>query len=342
MITKSYTFEKNGQINDVYTLRNKNGLEADILTYGGRVIRLLVPDRNGKFLDCIVGCKKPENYYDDNPYFGAIIGRYANRIGNSRFMLNGKEYILEPNEKTHSLHGGVSANFDRVVWDAKIDGDRLLLSHLSKAGAGGFPGNLKVQVAYSLTDDNELVIEYMGTSDEDTPLNLTNHAYFNLSGESTILNHELKINAKKLIPIDSELIARDEYLAIEATPYDFSKAKKIGQDIFSDEEMLSLCGGYDFNYCLDRIGKGLELCARVYEPQSGRVMECYTTLPGLQLYTGNFLDGFKGKKLYGKHAAFCLETQNFPNSVNCPSYPSTILKSGEIYHEITAYKFGVK
>ena len=342
MIVKSYSFEMNGKINEVYTLRNRNGLEADVLTYGGRLIRLTSPDKSGKFLDCIVGCKRPEDYYDENPYFGAIIGRYANRVGNSRFSLHGKDYALESNEGAHSLHGGVSANFDRVVWNAKIDGEKLVLSHLSPASAGGFPGNLQVTVSYTLTDENELVIEYLGVSDEDTPCSLTHHSYFNLSGEDTILDHKLKINANKITAIDSELIAHGDYLDIEGTPYDFSHAKKIGQDIFTNEEMLRRCGGYDFNYCLNKASKSLELCAYAHDEKSGRYLECYTTLPGLQLYTGNFLENFQGKKQYGKHAAFCLEAQNYPNALNCPSYPPTILKVGETYHEITVYKLGVK
>lgn len=342
MIVKSYSFEKDGKINDVYTLRNASGMEADILTYGGRLIRLTAPDRRGNFLDCIVGCKRPEDYYEENPYFGAIIGRYANRVGGGKFTLNGKVYQLEQNEGEKSLHGGITASFDRVVWKASIEGDRLLLSHLSKNGAGGYPGNLSITVAYTLTDGNELVIEYLATSDEDTPCNLTNHAYFNLSAEDTVLEHELKINARKLTPIDEELLTFNEYMDIDGTPYSFLPAKKLGKDIFSDAELIKRCGGFDFNYCLDRVGKGVECCARVYDEKSGRYMECYTTLPGLQLYTGNFLDGFEGKKTYGKHAALCLEAQGYPNSVNCPAYPSTILKAGETYHEITAYKFGVK
>ena len=342
MIVKSYSFEKNGKLGDVYTLRNQNGMEADILTYGGRLIRLTAPDRCGNFLDCIVGCKHPEDYYEENPYFGAIIGRYANRIGGGKFTLDGKVYQLEQNEGKNSHHGGVSANFDRVVWNATIEGDRLARSHLSKNGAGGYPGNLEVKVAYTLTDGNELVIEYLATSDKDTPCNLTHHAYFNLSGKDTVLEHELKINARKITPIGEDLVASGEYMEIDGTPYSFLPAKKLGKDMFSDAELIQRCGGFDFNYCLDRVGKGVECCARVYDEHSGRYMECYTTLPGLQLYTGNFLEGFEGKKKYGKHAALCLEAQGYPNSVNCPAYPSTILKAGETYHEITAYKFGVK
>ncbi len=342
MIKKSYSFEKDGKQNDVYTLRNAKGMEADILTYGARLIRLTAPDKHGKFEDVIVGCKKPEDYYGENPYFGATIGRYGNRIGGGQFTINGETYQIEKNEGNNTLHGGFSTNFDRVIWDATIEKNRLVLSHVSPDGAGGFPGNLSVNVAFSLSDDNELKIEYTATTDKDTVCNLTNHSYFNIGGQDTVLNHVLMINARQITPVDKELIPHGEYMNIDGTPYSFLPAKKIGQDTFSDAEFIKQCNGYDFNYCLDRVGKGLVRVAYVYDEVSGRKMDCYTTLPGIQLYTACALDSFDGKKQYGKYCALCLETQGYPNSPNCPQYPSTILKAGETYQEITTYKFSVK
>lgn len=342
MIEKTYSFEKDGKINDVYTLRNEKGMEVDVLTYGGRILRIMAPDRKGHFGDCIVGCKTPEDYYGSNPYFGATIGRFGNRIGGASFVINGTTYNIEPNEAPNTLHGGYSSNFDRVVWDAEIEGDCLVLSHLSPDGAGGFPGNLEVKVYFTLTNANELKIEYFAKSDKDTVCNLTNHSYFNIGDDDTVLEQELMINARQMTPVDEQLIPHGEYLDIDGTPYSFLPAKKLGKDMFSDAKLIKQCNGYDFNYCLDRIGKGLEHFAYVYDEKSGRRMDCYTTLPGVQLYTACGTGGFKGKKNYVNHCALCLETQGFPNSPNCPEYPSTLLKAGEEYREITVYKFSVK
>ena len=342
MIKKSYTFVKDGKENDVYTLRNAKGMEADILTYGARVIRLTAPDKKGKFQDVVVGCKHPEDYYGDNPYFGATIGRYGNRIGGGEFTLNGTTYTLEKNEGNNTLHGGSSASFDRVIWDAKIDGDRLILSHFSPDGAGGFPGNMQVSVSFSLSNDNELKIEYEATTDKDTVCNLTNHTYFNIGYQATVLDHYLMIGSRQITPVDTEMIPHGEFMDIGGTPYGFLPAKKIGQDTFSDAKLIKQCGGYDFNYCIDRVGKALVRVAYVYDEESGRKMDCYTTLPAIQLYTACALDSFEGKKHYGKYCALCLETQGYPNAPNCPQYPSTLLKAGETYQEITTYKFSVK
>ena len=342
MIQKSYSFEKDGAINDVYTLTNKTGAAVDVLTYGARILRISVPDRNGNFADVVVGCKQPEDYYDENPYFGATVGRFANRIGSASFSLNGQEYLLEANEGKNSLHGGKSADFSRVIWDAEIRGEVLVLTHLSPDGAGGYPGNLSVTLTISFSDENELRLDYRATSDKDTVCNLTNHTYFNLGGRSTILDHELMINAKKITPVDGELIPHGEYKNIDGTPYSFLPAKAIGEDIFSDAALIKQCGGYDFNYCLDRVGKGLERSACLYDPETGRRMSCYTTLPAIQLYTANSTGGFQGKKAYVNHCALCLETQGYPNAPNCPTYPSAVVKAGETYHEITAYKFSTR
>ncbi len=342
MITKSYTFVKNGNTNDVYTLSNKNGYEVDVLTYGGRITRIYAPDKNGSFDDLIVGCATPEDYYEKNPYFGATIGRYGNRIEGAKFVLNGKEYAIEANEKENTLHGGFSSNFDRIIWKAEIENDSLVLTHVSPDGAGGFPGELKVKVVFSLSENNELKIEYFATSNKDTVCNLTNHSYFNIGGQETVLGHELMIKSRRMTKIDKDLIPHGEYEDIDGTPYSFYPAKLLGKDMFSDAEMIKHCNGFDFNYCIEReTERGLELCASVYDFETGRKMDCYTTLPGVQLYTACGTGGFKGKKAYVNHCALCLETQRYPNSPNCPEYPSTELKAGELYHEITVYKFSV-
>lgn len=341
MIRKSYSFEKKGVINEVYTLKSAKG-EVDVLTYGARIIRISIPDRNGKFSDVVVGCKKPEGYYEENPYFGATVGRFCNRIGGAKFTLNGKEYKIEANEGNNSLHGGASEDFSRVVWDAEIQGDRLVLTHFSPDGAGGYPGNLSVTLTVSFSDEGELKLDYTATTDKDTYCNLTNHTYFNLGKQPTILQHELMINAKQITPVDGELIPHGEYMDIENTPYSFLPTKPIGKDIFSDAALIKQCGGYDFNYCLDRVGKGLERSACLFDPETGRRMSVYTTLPCIQLYTGNSTGGFQGKKAYVNHCALCLETQGYPNSPNCPQYPSSLLKAGETYREITTYKFSTR
>ena len=341
MITKTYTFEKQGKSNDVYTLSNSSGYEVDILTYGARITRIWAPDKNGKFDDLIVGCAKPEEYYEKNSYFGATIGRYGNRIGGASFVLNGKKYTLEGNDNGHCLHGGVSANFDAQLWEAEAVENTLYLRHISKDGAGGFPGNLAVEVAFTLTEENELKIAYKATTDKDTLCNLTNHAYFNIGGQDTVLGHELMIKSRRMTAVDKELIPHGEYEEIDGTPYSFYPAKLLGQDMFSKAEMIAHCNGYDFNYCIEReTEKSLEYFAYVYDRETGRRMDCYTTLPGVQLYTAN-CEGITGKKNYLPHCALCLETQGYPNSPNCPNYPSTVLKAGETYREITVYKFSV-
>ena len=342
MIEKTYSFIKDGQLNDVYTLSNGIG-EVDILTYGARIIKISMPDKNGQYDDLIVGCKTPEAHYEENPYFGATIGRYGNRIGGASFVLNGERYDLEKNEGDNVLHGGVTANFDRQIWQAEIVGEKLVLSHVSMDGAGGFPGTLRVEVSFCLTNENGLVIEYTATTDKDTICNLTNHAYFNIGGQDTVLGHELMIKSKKLIPVDKQLIAHGEFMDIQGTPYSFYPAKLLGKDMASDAELIKQCNGYDFNYCLDRETEGaLEYFAYVYDPATGRRMDCYTTLPGVQLYTACATGGFVGKKAYVNYCALCLETQRYPNSPNCSQYPSTILKAGETYNEKTVYKFSVK
>ena len=342
MIEKTYSFIKDGNVNEVYTLSNAQGMQVDICTYGARLTRISVPDKNGVFDDVLVGCNRVEDYYEPNPYFGATIGRYGNRIGGAKFTLNGKTYTLEKNDNDNCLHGGFSANFDRQIWQAEVENNALALYMVSPNGAGGCPGTLKVQVVFSLSDDNALRIDYFAETDEDTLCNLTNHAYFNLGGRDTILDHELMIKAKYITPVDEQLIPHGGLMDIENTPYSFYKPKTIGQDTFSNAPFIKQVNGYDFNYCLDRqTPRDLEHVAYVYDKITGRKMDCYTTLPGLQLYTGCSTGGFIGKKAYKTHCALCLETQGYPNSPNCPDYPSTVLKAGEKYQETTVYQFSV-
>jgi aldose 1-epimerase len=333
---------------DLYLLKNKNGVEVAITTYGGAVVSLKVPDRNGKVGDVVLGYDSVDGYVSDKSYFGAIIGRYGNRIGHAQFTLDGKTYTLAKNNGENSLHGGIKG-FNKAVWAAKEipakNGQALELTYLSKDGEEGFPGNLQVRVVYTLTDSNELKIEYFATADKKTVVNLTNHSYFNLAGPGSgdILGHILQIEADKFTPVDSSLIPTGELRDVSGTPFDFRKATAIGARIDANEEQIKLGGGYDHNFVLRRkTGDPISLAARVVEPATGRVLEVWTTEPGVQFYTGNFLDGSaqgKGRIRYTKRSAFCLETQHFPDSPNQPKFPSVVLNPGERYHTTTIYKF---
>ena len=314
----------------------------EVSTLGGRILTLTAPDRDGKLADVLMGLARPEDYVDNHPYYGAFIGRYGNRIGDAKFTLGGKSYELEKNNGKNMLHGGF-VGFDRRLMTAKVDGEALVLSYHSPDGECGFPGNLDVDVKYELTDDGEVKLTYDAVSDADTLCNLTNHAYFNIGDDDTVLDQVLDINASRITPVDDELIPHGEFMDVIGTPYSFKGGVKLGKNMFSDDHMIALCHGFDFNYCLDRKTENdLEFCASVYDEKSGRYMECYTTLPGVQLYTSNTVKGSVGKKTYENYAALCLETQGFPNSPNCPEYPSTVLKKGEKYHTETVYKFSVK
>ncbi|MGO9271729.1 MAG: aldose epimerase family protein [Terriglobia bacterium] len=345
---KRSTFGKmsDGQTIDLYTLTNKNGVQVGIINYGGRVVSIRVPDRQGQMADVVLGFDNGDGYLGANPYFGAIVGRYANRIAKGRFTLDGVEYKLAQNDGPNSLHGGVKG-FDKVVWKAvelAKQNSALELTYVSKDGEEGYPGNLSVKVTYTLSDDNELWIDYRATTDKDTVLNLSNHSYFNLAGEGNgdILQHQLMIAASRFTPVDATLIPTGELRNVEGTPFDFRQPTAIGARIDNDDEQLKLGRGYDHNFVLDRKGTGLTLAARVVEPKSGRVLEVKTDQPGIQFYTGNFLDGTvhgKGGKVYGHRFAFCLETQHFPDSPNHPGFPSTELKPGENYHRITVFRF---
>jgi len=344
------TFGKmaDGKTIELFTLTNSQGMRVAITNYGGIVVSIAVPDREGKPGDVVLGFDNLEGYLGKHPYFGALVGRYANRIGNARFELGGVEYKLAANNGPNSLHGGVQG-FDKRAWTAReIPGEQpaLELTRLSHDGEEGYPGNLHAKVVYSLTQDNALRIDYTATTDKDTVLNLTNHSYFNLAGEGKgdILKHEMMINADRFTPIDSTLIPTGELRTVEGTPFDFRKSTPIGARIDADDEQIKFGKGYDHNFVLNRAGHGLSLAARVTDPESGRVLEVLTTQPGIQFYTGNFLDGSipgKGGKTYGRRSAFCLETQHFPDSPNKPSFPSTVLKPGESYHQTTVYRFSV-
>jgi len=333
---------------DLYTLTNANGVEVAIMTYGGTVVSLKVPDRTGKMTDVVLGYESLEGYLKSSPYFGCIVGRYGNRIAKGAFSLNGHQYTLPKNDGENTLHGGIKA-FDKVVWKASEvkskTGVGLSLSYTSKDGEEGFPGNLSVRVVYTLTNKNELKIDYSATTDKITVINLTHHSYFNLAGEGSILNHEMMINADRFTPVDSGLIPTGELRSVKGGPLDFTKPARIGARIDEQNEQLVLGRGYDHNWVLNNNTGRLALAARAYEPASGRVMEVYTTEPGLQFYTGNFLDGSitgKGGQVYKKRYGFCLETQHFPDSPNKPNFPSTVLKPGQKYQSTTVYKFSVK
>jgi aldose 1-epimerase len=348
---KSFGKTPDGQPVDLYVLTNKSGAEAAITNYGGAVVSLKVPDRSGKLADVVLGYDTADGYVNDKSYFGALVGRYGNRIGHAQFVLDGKTYTLAKNNGENSLHGGI-AGFNKALWTARMlpakDGQSLELSYLSKDGEEGFPGDLKVTVTYTLTDANALKIDYSATTEKKTVVNLTNHSYFNLAGQGAgdILGHLLTIQADKFTPVDSGLIPTGELRDVRGTPFDFRKSTAIGARIDRDEEQLKLGGGYDHNFVLRRsAGVGESLAARVVEPASGRVLEVWTTEPGVQFYTGNFLDGKtvgKGGITYPKRSAFCLETQHFPDSPNQPKFPSAVLNPGDRYHTITTYKFSTE
>jgi aldose 1-epimerase len=321
--------------------------EARIATYGGIVVSLKTPDRGGKSADVVLGFDDVDGYVANfngpsDAFFGAIIGRYANRVAHGSFMLDGKKYSLPLNNGENSLHGGPHG-FNNVVWKAKPVTNGVELNYVSKDGEAGYPGNLSAVVRYTLVK-GDLRIEYSATTDKDTVVNLTNHSYFNLAGEGDILNHQLTLHASRFTPVDAGLIPTGELKPVESTPFDFRKAAAVGARIKADDEQLHLGHGYDHNWVLDGGGKLTE-AAEVYDPGTGRVLKVLTDQPGIQFYSGNFLDGSikgKGGKPEGLHAALCLETQHFPDSPNHPDFPTTELKPGERYHTVTIYRFSVR
>lgn len=339
---------KDGETVQLYTLTNAKGMEGRIMTYGGIIVSLKTPDKNGKLGDVVLGFDSLAGYQQDPPppYFGALVGRYGNRIAKGAFTLAGKTYHVPVNNGPNALHGGIKG-FDKHVWSAKEVEGGLELHYLSKDGEEGYPGNLNTTVRYSLTDDNELRIEYTATTDKPTVVNLTNHSYFNLAGqgEGLILNHQLTINADKFTPVDAGLIPTGELRPVAGTPFDFRRSFTIGARIDAQDEQIRLGGGYDHNYVLNKGQGGMTLAATVHEQKSGRVMEVHTDQPALQFYTGNFLDGSltgKGNKNYPRRSGFCMETQHYPDSPNHPSFPTTELKPGQTYHTVTVFKFSAK
>ena len=323
-------------------------IEAAICTYGGIVVWLKVPDRNGKMGDVVLGYDDLAGYLKESPYFGALIGRYGNRIAKGKFVLDGKQYTLAINNGPNALHGGLKG-FDKVVWQASMlnssAGPSLQLRYTSKDGEEGYPGNLTVTAVYTLTDDNALRLDYTATTDKDTVVNLTQHSYFNLAGKGNILNHEVMIPADKFTPVDSTLIPNGELQPVAGTPFDFRKPTAIGARINQEDQQLKFGGGYDHNWVINKQMGELTIMARVYEPTTGRVMEVLSTEPGLQFYTGNFLDGKitgKGGWKYEFRNAFCMEPQHYPDSPNQPNFPSVVLKPGQVYHNTIFYRFLVQ
>lgn len=353
--TSSITHEPFGNTLDgkpveIYTLRNDNGMTVRIMTYGGIIQSIQVPDKNGQMGDVVLGYDTLDGYLTNSPYFGALIGRYGNRIALGHFTLDGHEYTLATNNAPNSLHGG-NKGFDKRVWtvlDAKVEdqGPVLKLAYTSPDGQEGYPGTLDVTATYTLfARQNTLRLKFRATTDKDTILNLTAHSYFNLAGHGTVLDHVVYINADKYTPVDSTLIPTGEIAPVEGTPFDFRTPTPIGARIGEDNEQLKYAGGYDQNWVINHKKGKLSLDARVTDPESGRVLEILSTSPGLQFYSGNFLDGTiigKGGEVYPHRGAFVMEPQHYPDSPNHPNFPSTELKPGQVYHNTIIYKFGVE
>ncbi|HEV2691278.1 MAG TPA: aldose epimerase family protein [Verrucomicrobiae bacterium] len=337
-----------GKAVELYTLRNSHGMEATIMTYGGIVTSLKTADKNGRFGDVVLGYDNLDGYIKSTPYFGALIGRYGNRIANGKFTLDGKTYTLATNNPPNTLHGGLRG-FDKVVWTARplptAHGPSLILAYVSPGGEEGFPGTLSVTAVYSLTENNELRIDFSATTSAKTVVNLTHHSYFNLRGSGDILNHIVTINADNFTPVDSTLIPTGELRPVAGTPFDFTTIHTVGERIGATDEQLKFGGGYDHNWVLNKQGDELSQAATVHEMSSGRTMEVWTTSPGVQFYSGNFLDGTltgKGGWTYQFRNGLCFEPQHFPDSPNHPAFPTTELNPGETYHNTIIYKFSAQ
>jgi aldose 1-epimerase len=333
---------------EMFVLTNRQGVQVRAITYGGIITSLRVPDRAGTMADVVHGFDSIEGYLKGHPYFGSIVGRYGNRIARGQFSLGGQTYTLAVNNGPNHLHGGLKG-FDKAVWQGEPlpNGTGVAFSRTSPDGEEGYPGNLKARVTYTLSDANELSIAYEATTDKPTPVNLTQHTYFNLAGHDSgdILGHELTIHADRYTPVDSTLIPTGELAPVAGTPFDFRKGERVGARINTAHEQLKHAGGYDHNFVLNRTGDGLQPAARLVDPKSGRTLEVSTSEPGLQFYSGNFLDGRltgKGDVVYAHRSGLCLETQHFPDSPNKPGFPSTILNPGETYRTSTVFRFGVR
>jgi aldose 1-epimerase len=336
-----------GNIVTIYTLTNAHGLELRAMTYGAIITSLKTPDRSGAMADIVLGFDRLDGYLKASPYFGAVVGRYGNRIAQGQFTLDGRTYPLARNNGPNHLHGGIKG-FDKVVWEAAPSTTHaaVTFSRSSADGEEGYPGRVNARVTYTLTDSNELVVEYYATTDKPTPINLTQHSYFNLAGEGAgpILDHQLTIHADRFTPVDATLIPTGQLAPVQGSPFDFRHATAIGARIDDKHEQLTYGRGYDHNWVLNDAGHGLHPAARVVEPSSGRTLDVATTEPGLQCYTGNFLDGTivgKGGHVYQHRTGLCLETQHFPDSPNHPAFPSTILRPGQAYSTKTVFTFGV-
>jgi aldose 1-epimerase len=349
-ITKASFGTADAQAVDLYTLTNRNGMEARITNYGGILTSLTAPDRNNKFADVVLGFNDLDSYLKGHPYFGALIGRYGNRIAKGRFTLDGVEYKLAVNNGENHLHGGIKG-FDKVVWTATPSqtklGAELTLTYLSKDGEEGYPGNLSVKVVYTLTNNNELRIDYTASTDKDTVTNLTHHSYFNLAGEGNgdILNHLITLNGNRFIPTDAGSIPTGELRNVQGTPFSFLKPTAIGARINGNDQQLQYGSGYDHTWVINGRMGVLRQAASVYEPTTGRVMQVWTTEPGVQFYTGNFLDGTltgKSGKVYQRRYGLCLETQHYPDSPNQPTFPTTTLRKGAMYKSTTIYRFSAR
>jgi len=335
-----------GEAVQLITLTNAKGVEMRVMTYGAIIVSLKVPDKSGALGDVMLGYDSLAGYVKSSPYFGAVVGRYGNRIAKGKFTLDGKTYTLAVNNGPNALHGGIKG-FDKVVWSADTshaaDGQCIRLHYTSKNGEEGYPGTLRIMVTYTLTDSNEVQIAYEATTDKATPVNLTQHSYFNLAGTGDILGHQLTINADSMTPVDSTLIPTGELMPVKGTPFDFTAPHAIGERINADHPQIKYGLGYDHNFVLNRRDTGLVVAAVLTEPTTGRTLEVRTTEPGMQFYSGNFLDGTlmgKGGTVYKHRTGMCLETQHYPDSPNHPSFPSTILKPGETYRSRTVWTFG--
>jgi aldose 1-epimerase len=346
VVTREAYGTVDGRAIEQFTLTNKNGVEVRAINYGGIITSIRTPDRGGAAGEIVLGLDSLQGYLGDHPFFGAIIGRYGNRIAKGRFTIDNQQYTLATNNGPNHLHGG-NKGFDKRAWEARLISPQngIAFTYVSADGEEGYPGKLTVEVVYSLNDNNELTVEYLARTDKATHVNLTQHTYFNLAGSGDVLGHELTINADRFTPVDPALIPTGELAAVDGTPFDFRKSTPIGARIDAAHQQIAHGQGYDHNWVLNRSGEGLQLAARVHEPKSGRTLEVRTTEPGMQFYTGNFLDGKivgKGGQSYGRRSGFCLETQHYPDTPNQSNFPSTLLRPNEEYKSRTVFRFGVQ